>query len=181
MIIAISGLSGCGNTTVTAALARHGFKKINYTFRDLAAEKGLNLKKLQELAKKNSAIDLELDRKQVALLAKEKNAVIGSRLAIWLDSPKVTRKLGVKPPKIDLKVWLDASLETRAARTKKAKPNESKAFTAKRDRENAARYKKTYGISVQEHDFVDLKINTEKFDAESVAAIIAFAARHCKK
>lgn len=39
--VAISGKSGCGNTTVSSMLAEKlGIKLINYTFRQLAAEKG---------------------------------------------------------------------------------------------------------------------------------------------
>ena len=38
--IAISGKSGCGNTTVSGLLAQKlGIKLINYTFRQLAEEK----------------------------------------------------------------------------------------------------------------------------------------------
>ena len=42
MRIAISSKSGCGNTTVTTLLAeRLGYKMINFTFRQLAAERGV--------------------------------------------------------------------------------------------------------------------------------------------
>jgi cytidylate kinase len=42
--IAISGKSGCGNTTVSTLLAKTlGIKLINYTFRQLAEEKGMTL------------------------------------------------------------------------------------------------------------------------------------------
>ena len=42
--IAISGKSGCGNTTVSGMLAKTlGVTLINYTFRQLAAGKGMKL------------------------------------------------------------------------------------------------------------------------------------------
>ena len=45
--IAISGKSGCGNTTVSGLLAQKlGIKLINYTFRQLAEEKGMTLKEV---------------------------------------------------------------------------------------------------------------------------------------
>lgn len=183
--IAVSGYSGCGNTTVTTILEqKHGFKHLNFTLRDLGKEKGKTLEEMHELVKKGPEADYELDRRQTSAFAKEKKAVVGSRLAIWLDSPKIRDTLGLRQneiPKIDLKVWLDASLEVRATRTQQAKPDESKAFTAKRDKENAERYQKLYGIDVSRHDFADLTINVEKFDAESVAAIIAAAAAQLKK
>lgn len=44
--IAISGASGCGNTTVSSLLADGlGIPCINYTFRNLAKELGMPLKK----------------------------------------------------------------------------------------------------------------------------------------
>ena len=50
--VAISGKSGCGNTTVSSMLAEKlGIKLINYTFRQLAAEKGLTLAEVIENAK----------------------------------------------------------------------------------------------------------------------------------
>ena len=49
--VAISGKSGCGNTTVSTLLAEKlGVKLINYTFRQLAAEKGLTLAQVIENA-----------------------------------------------------------------------------------------------------------------------------------
>ena len=50
--IAISGKSGCGNTTVSTLLSQKlGIKLINYTFRQLAAEKGLTLAQVIENAR----------------------------------------------------------------------------------------------------------------------------------
>lgn len=185
MRIAISGYSGCGNTTVTTLLEKkYGFKRINFTFRDLGKEKGKTLEEMQALASKGPEIDYELDSRLISRLSKQKNAVIGSRLAIWLDSKQVTGKLGLNArqiAKIDFKVWLDAPIEVRAARTQQAKPNETMEFTARRDKEDRERYKKIYGIDVAKHDFVDLNLNVEKLDAERVAATIAAAAAQFAK
>jgi len=186
MIVAVSGQSGCGNTTVSSILEeKHGFKKINFTFRDLAKEKKTTLNEIIAKAASNPEVDLELDHRLIKLLAKEKSdVVIGSRLAVWLDSKKVCDKLGVPPgetPKIDLKVWLDAPLEVRAARNAAVKPGETPSFTKKRDEEDRKRYQKLYEVDLLEHDFVDLTINTARFDAESVAAIIAAAAQRVKR
>lgn len=186
MIVAISGQSGCGNTTVTGILEeKHGFNRINFTFRDLAKEKETTLEDVVAKAASNPAMDLELDRRLLELVAKEKgDAVIGTRMAIWLDSQKVCNRLGVlqqKLPKIDLKVWLYAPLEVRAARNAIAKPGETPSFTKKRDEDDRKRYKTLYGVDVLEHDFVDLTVNVAKFDAESVAAIIAAAAQRLQK
>ena len=56
--IAISGKSGCGNTTVSTLLAEKlGVSLINYTFRQLAAEKGMTLKEVIESAKTDDSYD----------------------------------------------------------------------------------------------------------------------------
>nr|MCR5613759.1 cytidylate kinase [Treponema sp.] len=50
--IAISGKSGCGNTTVSTLLSQMlGIKLINYTFRTLAEERGMTLAQVIENAK----------------------------------------------------------------------------------------------------------------------------------
>ena len=81
--VAISGKSGCGNTTVSTLLSQKlGIKLINYTFRQLAAEKGLTLAQVIENAKNDDSYDKYVDTHQVELAEKE-SCVLGSRLAIW--------------------------------------------------------------------------------------------------
>ena len=60
--IAISGKSGCGNTTVSGLLAQKlGIKLINYTFRQLAQEKGMTLKEVIDAAKNDDSFDKYVD------------------------------------------------------------------------------------------------------------------------
>ena len=82
--VAISGKSGCGNTTVSTLLAEKlGVKLINYTFRQLAAEKGLTLAQVIENARTDDSYDIFVDNHQVEL-ARAEPCVLGSRLAIWI-------------------------------------------------------------------------------------------------
>ena len=102
--VAISGKSGCGNTTVSTLLSQKlGVTLINYTFRQLAAEKGMTLAEVIQAAKNDFSYDEYVDRHQVELAMKEP-CVLGSRLAIWMLKDA------------DFKVYLYASDETRAAR-----------------------------------------------------------------
>ena len=103
-IVAISGKSGCGNSTVSRLLAdRLGVKLINYTFRRMAEDKGVSFEEMLRLANEEPdySYDRALDAKQVEL-AHEGDCVIGSRLAMWLL------------PDADLRVFLAGSLEVRA-------------------------------------------------------------------
>ena len=108
MKIAISGLSGCGNTTTSTVLSKKlGFPLVNFTFRNLAKEKGMSLEELSEKAKYNSDIDKELDTRQASMARENENAILASRLAIWML------------PEADVKVYLEASEKTRAERIMK--------------------------------------------------------------
>ncbi|HLD76449.1 MAG TPA: cytidylate kinase family protein [Candidatus Norongarragalinales archaeon] len=182
MRIAISSLSGCGNTTVSRLVA-HSLKLsfINYTFRNLAKDLELPFEKIQADSKTNPKYDYEVDRRQVALIGKTPNCVVGSRLAVWLDDDRLKSKIGVKCPPFDLKVWIYAPLNERAKRISK---REKKTFarvledTLFRDEENEQRYLALYGLNVQHFPrAVDITVNTERFSAEQVAELIVSAAK----
>ena len=161
--IAISGKSGCGNTTVSGLLAQKlGIKLINYTFRQLAQEKGMTLKEVIDAAKNDDSFDKYVDKHQVEL-ALEQPCVLGSRLAIWMLK------------EADLKVYLYASDETRAQRIfnrEGGSLEEIKSFTAMRDREDTGRYKEFYGIDNNDYSFVDLFIDTGKYNPEQIVDLI---------
>lgn len=161
--IAISGKSGCGNTTVSGLLAQKlGIKLINYTFRQLAQEKGMTLKEVIDAAKNDDSFDKYVDKHQVEL-ALEQPCVLGSRLAIWMLK------------EADLKVYLYANDETRAQRIfnrEGGSLEEIKSFTAMRDREDTGRYKEFYGIDNNDYSFVDLFIDTGKYNPEQIVDLI---------
>jgi len=178
--IAVSGLSGCGNTTVTKLVAEKlKLKRVNYTFRDMAREKRVSFKKFCEFAEKNfPKTDFSLDRKLSKLVIANKNCILGSRLAVWLDSSKVKKKTRVEGVKFDLKVWLEAPLAVRAKRIQKREGGSFKKVleeTRERDARDAARYEKAYGIDFL-NPKVDLVIDVEKNNARQVAAKIVNAA-----
>ena len=147
--VAISGKSGCGNTTVSTLLAQKlNVKLINFTFRQLAAEKNLTLAQVIENAKTDDSYDITVDTRQVEL-AKKESCVLGSRLAIYLiadDNVRAQRILNRE----------GGSLE------------EIKSFTAMRDSEDSRRYKKLYNIDNSNFDFADLKIDTALFTPEQI-------------
>ncbi len=150
--VAVSGKSGCGNTTVSRLLAeRLGIRLINYTFHDMAEEKGIAFDRLHLLAEEDSQYDLFLDRKQVEL-ASRGSCVLGSRLAIRLLKDA------------DLKVYLSASPEVRARRIAEREGLEFRPALKsmeRRDQSDRRRYLALYGIDTDIFDFSDLVVNTE--------------------
>jgi CMP/dCMP kinase len=167
-IIAISGKSGCGNTTVSRLLAeRLDYRLINYTFRAMAVEKGLSFEELLKLANDDPdyAYDRRLDARQVEL-AREGDCVIGSRLALWLL------------PDATLRVYLAGSLEVRAKRIHDREGSsfeEKLAFTRERDLSDHQRYLKIYGIDNDDLSPADIVINSEKWKPEAEVDIIVEA------
>lgn len=165
MRIAISSKSGCGNTTVTRLLSEKlGARMINFTFRQLAEEKGVDFKTFCLMAEESDDIDRELDSRQVAMALDEKDCVLGSRLAIWMLKDA------------DLKVFLRASARTRAERICKREGGsfaEKFKETEERDRHDSARYKRIYGIDNDKPEEVaDLIIDTDHRTPEEIVSII---------
>lgn len=158
--VAVSGKSGCGNTTVTGMLAEAlGVPMINYTFRQLASESNLTLEEVIERAKTDDSFDKYVDSKQVEL-AMRGSCALGSRLAIWMLK------------EADAKIYLAADDDTRARRIQAREGGDMekvKAFTAMRDGEDTRRYKALYGIDNNDYASVaDLVIDAAAETAEKI-------------
>jgi len=170
--IAVSGKSGCGNTTVSKIVAsRLGLSFINFTFRSLAHETGISLRDILDMASKDYSWDKEVDTRQLELANAANGCVLGSRLAIWMLKDA------------DLKVYLQANAQTRAARILKREGEsiESAAsFTAERDRQDRNRYLRIYNIDNDNYGFADMVIDTDNLEPEEIAEIIIEAAKKIK-
>jgi CMP/dCMP kinase len=167
--IAISGKSGCGNTTVSRLVAEKlGLRVINYTFKNLARDSGMSFEELALKAETDPQYDHTIDRMQVDL-ARMGGCVLGSRLAIWLLRDSA------------LTVYLKASLEVRAARIGRREgggdPAAVLARTAARDKRDHDRYQRLYGYDIDRFDFASLIVDTNNLNQEEVAALIVNFAR----
>ena len=162
--IAISGRSGCGNTTICKMLADTlNLQFINFTFRSLAKEKNMDFNKVLELASKDDSWDREIDTRQIQIARECSGCVLGSRLAIWLLK------------EADLKIYLNAEPETRAERIAKREGGDIRevaVFTAERDKQDHERYLRIYGIDTDDHSFVDLTIDTDNITPQQIIDII---------
>jgi len=164
IMIAISGKSGCGNTTVSKLVADSlNLRFINFTFRSLADERDMDLIAILDLAEKNDSIDKDVDTRQVQLARESGGCVLGSRLAIWMLE------------EADLKIYLNASLNTRASRIVKREggnPDDVSVFTASRDKRDQERYQRIYGINTNEFSFADMIIDTDNISAKQITDMI---------
>ncbi len=169
MRIAISGKSGCGNSTVSRLVAeRLGLRVINYTFKDLAKDRGMTFEDVCRLAESDPQYDLTIDKMQVQL-AGSGACVLGSRLAIWLLRDSA------------FTVYLRAPVDVRAGRIAKREGTDlavTLAETEDRDRRDHDRYLRLYGYDVDRFEFADLVVDTETLTQDEVAGeIVAHAAR----
>ncbi len=168
MRIAISSKSGCGNTTVSNLLSeKTGYPLVNFTFRQMAVERGVDFWTFCRMAEDDYDIDRELDRRQVEMAHESENAILASRLAIWMLKDA------------DLKVYLTASDLTRAKRIHKREGGELSERikeTENRDKKDSNRYKIVYGIDNSHPESVaDLIIDTDDKNPEEIVEIILSA------
>lgn len=161
--IAISGKSGCGNSTVSRMVAdRLGLRLVNYTFRNLAKERNMTFEELRAAAERDLSWDRYLDKRQLEL-AGEGECVLGSRLAVWLLKDA------------DLSVYLTAPLTVRARRIREREGGTLEAVleqTKQRDEKDHLRYLKLYNIDNNDYSLVDLVIDTENMEPHQVASKI---------
>lgn len=173
MRIAVSGKSGCGNTTVSTLLAQKlGYPMINFTFRQMAQERGMDFWDFCALANKDDNIDRELDRRQVEMAMAVDNCILGSRLAIWMLKDA------------DFKVYLLASDEERARRITKREGGtleQRLAQTQDRDAHDSERYQRIYGIDNNNTSEANLVIDTQGKTPDQIVQIIVDALSSIQK
>lgn len=174
MKIAISGHSGCGNSTATRNVGQAlNLNIVNYTFRDLAGELGMSFEELHAQAPTNALFDYLTDLKLIRAALSDR-IVVGTRLAAWLMDA-------------DLRIWLHAPLEDRAGRINKRESEKHSGYeavlykTLKRDQQNRKRYLQLYGIDINDHSDFDVTINTALLTAEQVSGLIVAAAQWANK
>jgi CMP/dCMP kinase len=158
--VAISGKSGCGNTTVSRLVAaRLGLRVINYTFKDLARDKGMSFDEICILAESDPQYDLTIDKMQVKR-ALEGGCVLGSRLAIWLLRDTA------------FTVYLRAPVAVRAGRIAQREGKDMAVAlqeTEERDRRDHDRYSRLYGYDVDRYDFAAMVVDAGALSQEAVA------------
>ena len=165
MRIAISSKSGCGNTTVSTLLSEKlGYPMVNFTFRQMAQERGVDFWTFCRMAEDDYDIDRELDRRQVEMAMEQKDCILASRLAIWMLK------------EADLKVYLTATAETRAKRvyTREGGSLEERyKETVRRDENDTNRYKTIYGIdNSKPKECADLIIATDDKTPDEIVSLI---------
>jgi len=163
--IAIGGLHGTGKSTYAKALAAH-FKlrhvSAGQAFRRIAVERGMGLDELSRVAAADPAIDRMVDEltKEEALAG---NVVIDGRLSPWMASAA------------DAKIFLTAPEPVRLQRMAKRDSmsmEEATELTRLREEVEGERYRRYYGIDVEDLSVYDLIVDTSLYPIEEVSRVL---------
>jgi cytidylate kinase len=166
MKITISGVVGAGKTTLSHTLEEEfglEYKSVGKIMRKMARERNISFDELTQIAKKDSSVDEELDKKQKEM-NKEDGFVMDSRLGFHFipDSIKIYLKVDIKE----------------AARRIFAMNREDQHYESfedclgackKRVEAEKIRYKKYYDIEFGKESDFDLLIDTTGKSSEIVA------------
>ena len=170
MIVTVSGPHGSGKSTYAASLATSlGLRHVSAgeLFRSLANERKIILEKFQEIAAADPSIDRLVDEKTMTESEKG-NAVIDGQLTGW-----------VLKEASDLRIFLTAPLVIRLERIAARDHisiEEARRQTLHREGVQAERYRKHYGVNVEDWSIYHLILDTSFGSIQDTSKILLAAA-----
>jgi len=169
MRITISGLPGSGTTTVAKLLSVELSVELisaGELFRQIAKEKKLPLEHFNKLAETDDDFDRQIDERQGEEAMKRENVIVEGRLS------------GFFVPDADLKIWLKAPVETRAARIAHREAiayEEALSAMNNRERSENKRYEQYYGVNLADLSTYDLVIDSARWSERDIVEMIKMA------
>lgn len=165
LVISVAGPHGSGRTTQARCIA--AFYNLRYVsagtiFRERAGELGVSLTEMTRIASEDAGFDNYLDRRSREETRKG-GVVLDATLSGWMAEEP------------DLRIYLNCPLEERVRRIaeRENKPfEEVLAETKFREENERIRFKKYYGINLDDLGIYDVVLNTEHFEAHSTARIL---------
>lgn len=160
MIISISGIPGSGKSTVAKFLAKH-FRLKHYStgdfMRELAGKKGISLLELSKKAEKSFEVDKEIDN-MYNKLRKQDNFVIDSRLGFMFLPKSIKIFLKVKPQIAVKRIFK----QKRIIEKENLTLQKTLANMKRRQKSERLRYKKYYGIDIDDLSNYDIVLDTSE-------------------
>lgn len=168
MNITITGNLGAGKTSVCEELKKMGYDVISGgdIYRNYAKEHNMTIIELNELAKKDRSVDIQIDERTKKLGVEVDNTVFDSRIA-WYFVPDA------------LHIFLEVDPKTAAARVAIDKARSGEQTYSNLDREmvelqkranlERERFIEMYGIDYLDQSNYDIIINTTNSTPKSVA------------
>jgi cytidylate kinase len=167
LVITISGLHGTGKSTYANRLSKiFHLRRVSAgeLFRQIAKEKGVTLSQLSVNASLNFDIDKLIDERVKEEAAKG-YVVIDGLLSAWMAKDVA-----------DIRIFLSASDETRFKRISsrdKLTYEQAKNSSLEREKIERERFKRYYGIDIDDLSRYDVVLNTELLPLDSNVKILA--------
>ena len=166
MIVTVSGPHGTGKSTYAAQLAK-GLRlrhvSAGLLFRRIAKERGVTLEEFGRIALEDPSIDRLVDEETMKE-ADKGEVVLDGQLAGW-----------VLKERADLRIYLTAPDDVRLERIAKRDHLEleaAKRETSLRESVQSERYKRHYGLKVEERSIYHLVLDTSLLPMEDTARIL---------
>jgi cytidylate kinase len=164
--ITISGPPGSGTTTISRKISeRLGIPLVSAgdLFRAMARKKGMSVEEFGRYAESDPEVDLLVDKSQKERAEKLKTCVVEGRLSAWM----------VNDANLKILVFADDTVRfERIAKREKKSVELAKQETLEREAVEKERYKKYYGIDLDNWSIYDLIINSTSFTSDEVVEII---------
>lgn len=170
--ITITGALGSGKSTVAHLIS----DKTGYTYystgqaqRQLAAQKGITTLELNKLAETDMSIDAQIDGIFKQMNQSPTPFVVDSRLAWYFMPASFKVKLITDREVAAERIMGDV---TRSGEKKYASLAEALEATDKRRQSEVSRFKKIYGIDIEDNTQFDLIVDTTRQTPEQVSETI---------
>ncbi len=171
MIVTVSGLHGTGKSTYAAYIAK-GLKlrhvSAGVLFRSIAKERHSSLEAFGTEALEDPSIDRLIDEETMKE-AERGDVVIDGQLAGW-----------VLKENSDLRIYLTAPDEVRLSRIAKRDGlglEEAKRQTAQRERVQLERYRRHYGLNVEDKSVYHLVLDTSILTIDETGRVLLMTAK----
>lgn len=170
MLVTISGHSGCGKSSTAALLGKKLKCRVLDTgevFRAMAKRHGMDVVRFGKYVAKHPLTDRKLDAAVLRAAQKAPCMLLLGRLAGW-----TTFKHGVEA----VRVWMSASPQVRAQRVVKREGiayRDALKGIVKRDHDNVARYRKLYGLDLNDTSIYDIVVPTDGLTLGRVVNILS--------
>ena len=164
LVVTIGGPHGTGKSTYAKMIARQF--KLRYVsagqlFRDLAKEKSVSLEELSKQAANSSDIDRMIDERSAAE-AEKGDTVIEGQLAAWMAKDLAQVRIYLKAP--------DEERIARIANRDHLNYEVARRQTLERERIQRERYRRYYGINIDDLSPYNIVIDTGSRSVESTSA-----------
>ncbi len=172
MLITISGLSGSGKSSAAKGLsAKIGVPTVDIgqIFRRMAKEHGMDVVTFGPYAEKHPEIDRKLDAAMIRKVKRAGDIILQGRLA-----GHMTAREGMEA----VRIWIAASARTRASRVSRREGvpyRQALSEISQRDRDNRIRYKRTYGLDLNDLSVYDIVVQTDRLSIEEVVTCLVKA------